>query len=123
MDKAIEIRRAIMQAIAACSPFRDREPDDVHLGIGRDAAHLIAESVFEALEGGSYLNVNPPADRQIRITWAITEAIGHVGDPPGAYSPGQWLEVTMTPPPDLGEVANAVYRNLVHPGYLTEATS
>jgi len=120
VDKATEIRRAITQAMVIFSPFRDRQPG-VRVGISRAAAHLIAESVFQALEGGGYLNTDPPVDRQIRITQAITEAMGNVGQTPGAYSPGQWYEVT--PAPDLGEVTDAVYRNLVHWGYLTEETS
>jgi hypothetical protein len=114
MERATEIKHAITQVMGNAFP-RD-------CAIGRGEANRIAGSVFNALEGRGFLNTGPPTDREIRITHAITEAIGHVRETPGAYGLGQWVGVTMTPS-DLAEVTDAVYRNLVHWGYLTEATS
>jgi hypothetical protein len=76
--------------MAVFSPFRNQEPDSVH-AIDRGGAELIAAAVFTSLEEGGYLNPGPPVDRQIRIILAITEAIGHVREPPGGYSPGRWM--------------------------------
>lgn len=121
MDRAADIRSAITTAMAAISPFRDHQPG-VRVAIGRDTGHRIAKSVFDALERGGYLaatNWQPP-DREIRITLAITEAIGNCGRMPGDYRPGQWYEV---PAPDVEAATDAVYRNLVHSGCVAEETS
>jgi hypothetical protein len=103
--------------MAVFSPFRNQEPDSVH-AIDRGGAELIAAAVFTSLEEGGYLNPGPPVDRQIRIILAITEAIGHVGEPPGRYSPGRWMCQRTDRWLGLDDVADSVYANLKYRGYL-----
>jgi hypothetical protein len=117
MDQTTKIRRAIADAMAVFSPFRDQSPDSRDV-IDRDGAELIATAVFTSLESGGDLYPGPLVDRQIRIILAITEAIGHVGEPPHAYRPGKWMCHVTNSELDLSDVADSVYANLKHRGYL-----
>ena len=117
MDQTTKTRRAIADAMAVFSPFKDQSPDSRDV-IDRAGAELIATAVFTSLEGGGYLNPGPPVDRRIRIISAITEAIGHVREPPNAYRPGKWMCHVTNSELDLSDVADSVYANLKYRGYL-----
>ena len=87
--------------------------------IGRERAALISEAVFETLEEGGYLNADPATDRRIRITFVITEANGHIGEPPDNQRPGHWRSASRRPGWDSDEVFDAIHSNLVHSGYMS----
>src|SRR5712671_1792179 len=97
------------------SPFRNHPPDTID-SINRESPGLIATAIFEALDGSGCLNARLPVDRRINTVFVITEAIGHVGEPPDAHRPGHW--VAASGGLDLRDVANAVYENLAYRGYL-----
>ena len=73
-----------------------------------------------ALEKGSLLSDGPDTDRQMRITSVITEAIGHVDEPPDNHRPGYWREQSRRPGWGFDEVADAIYVNLAHHRYVAE---
>ena len=97
MDRATKIRRAIKTIITGFCPFSETPTYDKFAVIGRKQAALISEAVFEALEAGGHLGAGPATDRRIRITFIITEAIGHIGEPPGNHRPGHWWEQAERP--------------------------
>jgi hypothetical protein len=69
---------------------------------------------------GGFLSAGPATDRRMRITFVITEAIGHLDEPPDKHRPGYWWEQSRRPSWGRGEVAAALYGNLAHWGYLAE---
>jgi hypothetical protein len=119
VDRATKIRRAIKTVIAGFSPFSDAPHPDHFAVIGRERAALISDAIFGTLDEDGYLNADPATDKQIRITFVITAAIGHIGDPPDDHSPGRWWAQSRRPGWDLDEVADAIYANLVHSGYVS----
>jgi hypothetical protein len=120
VDRATKIGRAIKTVITGFSPFSETPDPDKFAVIGRERAALISEAVFEALEAGGYLSAGPATERRIRIIFVITEAIGHIGEPPGNHRPGHWRAQSKRPGWDLDEVADAIYANLAQAGHIAE---
>ena len=120
MDRGAKITRAIRTAITGFSPFSETPDYDNFAVIGREQATSISEVVFEALEKDGYLNAGPATDRRLRITFVITEAIGHVGEPPDNHKPGKWWGQSKRPSWSLDEVSEAIYANLAHCGHIAE---
>lgn len=121
MDRAAEIRSAIAQTIDNVGLFRAYGDDHVAT---IDRARQVAASIFEALDKDGYLNPGLATERENRIIPAITQALGNYDSSPGAYCPGQWHEIGVRPePPALETIADAVYNNLVHRGYIAAPTA
>jgi hypothetical protein len=115
-----KIRHAIKTAISGFGPFSETPDYDKLAAITREQAAVISEAVFDALEKGGFLSAGPATDRRMRITLVITEAIGHVDEPPDDHRPGRWWEQSRRPSWGLDEVADAIYANLAHRGYVAE---
>ncbi len=120
MDRETKIRHAIKTAISGFGPFSETPDYDNIAAISREQATVISEAVFHALEKGGFLCAGPATDRRMRITFVITEAIGHVDEPPDNHRPGCWWEQSKRPSWGLDEVADAIYANLAHWKYVAE---
>jgi hypothetical protein len=69
---------------------------------------------------GGLLIIREPVAGSVVITLVLaTEAIGHIGEPPGSRSPGRWCNARR-PSWGLDEVADAIYTNLVHGRHIAE---
>ena len=121
MDRAAEIRSAIAQTIDKGGLFRACGDDHVAT---IDRARQVAASIFEVLDKEGYLKRGLATERENRIIPAIIQALGNYdSSPPGAYPPGQWHEIGVRPePPESETIADAVYNNLVHLGYIATPT-
>jgi hypothetical protein len=118
VDREAKIKHAIKTAISGFPPFSETPNYDNIAAISRKQAAAISEVVFDALESGGFLCAGPATDRRMRITFVITEAIGHVDELPDNHRPGCWWEQSRRPSWGLDEVADAIYANLAHWKYV-----
>jgi len=118
VDREAKVKHAIKTAISGFGLFSEAPDYDKIAAISRKQAAVISEAVFDALESGGFLCAGPATDRRMRITLVITEAIGHVDEPPDNHKPGCWWEHSRRPSWGLDEVADAIYANLVRWKYV-----
>ena len=118
MDRESEIKHAIKTAISGFGPFSEAPDYDNFAAVSREQAAVISAVVFDALESGGFLCAGPATDKRMRITFVITEAIGHIGEPPDNHRPGCWWEWSRRPTWGFAEVADAIYANLAHWKYV-----
>ena len=115
MDRAQETRSAISQAIDKFGLFRACGDDYV---VTSERAHECAAAIFDVLDQHNYFKPALATERK-RIISAITPALGDYDMSPGACPPGQWARAVRPTPPETDTIADEVYSNLVHRGYIT----